>query len=211
MMIAEVSEKYCIPADTLRYYERIGLIPRVHRNKSGMRDYTEEDCKWVEFIKCMRGAGLPIEVLIEYVALFQQGDREDSLFWFYAGQLRARFDANRCADVSARAAVGALNEEYGPPINRYAFRNLAQLEELIPKVVAWDRRTPHDYDHRWINLHGMGALTGGDGETRALSLPQEQWQAIAERTRDDYLRGFREAMAQAKQVGSEERETPRDE
>lgn len=74
MMIAEVSEKYCIPADTLRYYERIGLIPRVHRNKSGMRDYTEEDCKWVEFIKCMRGAGLPIEVLIEYVALFQQGD-----------------------------------------------------------------------------------------------------------------------------------------
>lgn len=144
-------------------------------------------------------------------ALFQQGDREDSLFWFYAGQLRARFDANRCADVSARAAVGALNEEYGPPINRYAFRNLAQLEELIPKVVAWDRRTPHDYDHRWINLHGMGALTGGDGETRALSLPQEQWQAIAERTRDDYLRGFREAMAQAKQVGSEERETPRDE
>ena len=74
MLIAEVSEKYSMPADTLRYYERIGLIPRVHRNKSGMRDYTEEDCKWVEFIKCMRGAGLPIEVLIEYVALFQQGD-----------------------------------------------------------------------------------------------------------------------------------------
>ncbi|WP_281241524.1 MerR family transcriptional regulator [Sporomusa acidovorans] len=55
-------------------YERIGLIPHVNRNKSGIRDYTEEDCKWVEFIKCMRGAGLPIEVLIEYVTLFQQGD-----------------------------------------------------------------------------------------------------------------------------------------
>nr|WP_277998231.1 MerR family transcriptional regulator [Zhaonella formicivorans] len=74
MTIAEVSEKFDIPQDTLRYYERIGLIPRVNRNKSGIRDYTEEDCKWVEFIKCMRSAGLPIEVLIEYVTLFQQGD-----------------------------------------------------------------------------------------------------------------------------------------
>ncbi|AET69266.1 putative transcriptional regulator [Desulfosporosinus orientis DSM 765] len=74
MTITEVSDKFEIPQDTLRYYERIGLIPHVNRKKSGVRDYTEEDCKWVEFIKCMRGAGLPIEVLIEYVTLFQQGD-----------------------------------------------------------------------------------------------------------------------------------------
>lgn len=74
MTITEVSKKFDISQDTLRYYERIGLIPYVNRNKSGIRDYTEEDCNWVEFIKCMRGAGLPIEVLIEYVALFQQGD-----------------------------------------------------------------------------------------------------------------------------------------
>lgn len=72
--ISEVSKKYEITADTLRYYERVGLIPEVNRNKSGIRDYTEEDCRWVEFIKCMRSAGLPIEVLIEYVTLFQQGD-----------------------------------------------------------------------------------------------------------------------------------------
>lgn len=74
MTIAEVSKKYELTADTLRYYERVGLLPRVHRNKSGIRDYTEEDCQWVEFIKCMRSAGLPIEVLIEYVSLFEQGD-----------------------------------------------------------------------------------------------------------------------------------------
>ncbi|MEL7565872.1 MAG: MerR family transcriptional regulator [Dehalobacterium sp.] len=74
MTIAEVSKKFDISQDTLRYYERIGLIPRVNRSKSGNRDYTEEDCRWVEFIKCMRNAGLPIEVLIEYVGLFQQGD-----------------------------------------------------------------------------------------------------------------------------------------
>lgn len=74
MNIAEVSRKFDLSQDTLRYYERIGLIPSVTRNKSGIRDYTEEDCRWVEFIKCMRNAGLPIEVLIEYVTLFQQGE-----------------------------------------------------------------------------------------------------------------------------------------
>jgi DNA-binding transcriptional MerR regulator len=75
MTITEVSKKYELSADTLRYYERVGLIPGVTRNKSGIRDYSEEECRWVEFIKCMRSAGLPIEVLIEYVTLFQQGDK----------------------------------------------------------------------------------------------------------------------------------------
>lgn len=74
MTIADVSKKYDLTQDTLRYYERIGLLPGVTRNKSGLRDYSEEDCRWVEFVKCMRGAGLPIEVLIEYVTLFQKGD-----------------------------------------------------------------------------------------------------------------------------------------
>ena len=74
MKITEVSERYGLSADTLRYYERIGLIPPVHRNGSAVRDYNELDLKRVEFIKCMRSAGLPIEVLIEYVGLVQQGD-----------------------------------------------------------------------------------------------------------------------------------------
>lgn len=74
MTISEVAKKYNLSADTIRYYERIGLIPRVNRSASGIRDFTENDCGWVEFIKCMRGAGLPIEALIDYVALFQQGD-----------------------------------------------------------------------------------------------------------------------------------------
>ncbi|WP_445993915.1 MerR family transcriptional regulator [Paenibacillus medicaginis] len=75
MTIAEVSEKFKLSQDTLRYYERIGLIPPVNRTKNGIRSYTEEDCKWVDFVKCMRqGAGLPVEMLIEYVGLVQQGD-----------------------------------------------------------------------------------------------------------------------------------------
>ena len=74
MTISEVSKKYDISADTLRYYERIGLIPAVNRNSSGIRDFTEEDCNWVNFIKCMRGAGLSIEVLLDYVRMFQDGN-----------------------------------------------------------------------------------------------------------------------------------------
>ena len=75
MKIMEVSKQHSISSDTLRYYERIGLIPPVNRNESGIRDYNDLDIRRVEFIKCMRSAGLPIEVLIEYIALVQKGDK----------------------------------------------------------------------------------------------------------------------------------------
>lgn len=74
MTITEVSKIYNLTPDTLRYYERIGLLPSVNRSKGGIRNYTDEDCRWVEFAKCMREAGLPVEILIDYVSLFQKGD-----------------------------------------------------------------------------------------------------------------------------------------
>ncbi len=74
MTIGEVSKLYEISSDTLRYYEKIGLIPHVNRSSSGVRNYTAEDCKWVQFIRCMRNAGLPIEALQEYVELFKTGN-----------------------------------------------------------------------------------------------------------------------------------------
>ena len=74
MTIKEVSEKYNISQDTLRYYERIGMIPEISRTPGGIRNYEESDLGWVELAICMRSAGLPIEALIEYVKLYQQGD-----------------------------------------------------------------------------------------------------------------------------------------
>jgi len=74
MKIAEVSLQFGLSVDTLRYYERIGLISAVMRSKSGIRDYSEADLRRIEFVKCMRSAGLPIDVLSEYVSLLQQGD-----------------------------------------------------------------------------------------------------------------------------------------
>ncbi len=75
MTIKEVCEKYRITPDTLRYYERVGVIPEVHRTAGGIRDYQEEDIGWVEHAICMRDAGVPVEMLIEYVRLFRQGDK----------------------------------------------------------------------------------------------------------------------------------------
>lgn len=74
MTIKEVSEKFGISQDTLRYYERVGMIPHVTRTAGGIRNYQESDLGWVEMALCMRSAGLPIEAMIEYVRLFQEGD-----------------------------------------------------------------------------------------------------------------------------------------
>lgn len=73
MKISEVSEKYGLTQDALRYYERIGLIPPVTRNHNGIREYDDYSCGWIEFIHCMRKAGIQVEVLVDYVQLYQQG------------------------------------------------------------------------------------------------------------------------------------------
>ena len=97
MTIAEVSRKYDISADTLRYYERIGLIPPVPRTRGGLRDYGEESCGWIQLMKCMRAAGVQIEALIEYVDLFQQGD--------------ATLDARKALLVEQRDQLGSRMAE----------------------------------------------------------------------------------------------------
>lgn len=74
MTITEVSKKFGITPDTLRYYEKIGLVKKVHRNSKGVRDYQESDLRRIEFIRCMRSSGLSIEVLRKYVQLFNEGD-----------------------------------------------------------------------------------------------------------------------------------------
>lgn len=74
MQISEVTQKTNLSPDTLRYYERIGLIPPIPRTESGIRDYQESDIKRIEFIKCMRQAGIPVKALDEYLKLVMEGD-----------------------------------------------------------------------------------------------------------------------------------------
>ncbi len=117
MTIGEVSEKFGMTADTLRYYERIGLIPPVPRKKNGIRDFDEKACGWVSFIKCMRSAGVQIEPLIEYVALMQANtglERRRSILLEQRKKLLAQ-------EETLRSTIERLNYK----IEHYA--------ELIPK------------------------------------------------------------------------------
>ena len=73
MTIAEVSKKYNVTPDTIRYYEKIGLLPTIPRKKNGIRNFDEQSCRWLEFIKCMRSAGMEIEILMQYISLYRKG------------------------------------------------------------------------------------------------------------------------------------------
>lgn len=102
MKIAEVSKRYGISADTLRYYERIGILRDVPRNPGGLRDYSEKNCNAVEFVKCMRNAGMSIESLKLYMDLFYEGDHTK-------GQRKSLLEAQRDA---IRDRIAGLEEAF---------------------------------------------------------------------------------------------------
>ena len=124
MTIKEVCEKYGITADTLRYYERVGVIPTVGRTKGGKRDYSEKDIAWVENAICMRNAGLPVEMLIEYVRLFQEGD--------------GTFQARRDLLAEAREEIlGQLNK-YQATLDKLNYKISRYDEAIRTGILTWD-------------------------------------------------------------------------
>ena len=124
MTIKEVCEKYDITPDTMRYYERVGVIPEVHRTKGGIRDYTGEDIKWVENAVCMRSAGVPVEMLIEYVKLFREGD--------------STFQARRDLLAEARSAVQAQLDKYQATMDKINYKISRYDEALKTGILTWD-------------------------------------------------------------------------
>ncbi|MCB5953365.1 MerR family transcriptional regulator [Enterococcus sp. BWT-B8] len=67
----QAAEMFDLTVDTLRYYERVGVIPPVERDKNGYRIYTKRDLNWIFLVKSLRNAGLSIESLIEFATLAQ--------------------------------------------------------------------------------------------------------------------------------------------
>jgi DNA-binding transcriptional MerR regulator len=63
-----------LSADTLRYYERIGVLPGIARTRSGHRRFSEGDIGWIKLVQCLRATGMPIEELHRYAMLMQEGD-----------------------------------------------------------------------------------------------------------------------------------------
>jgi hypothetical protein len=128
--------------------------------------------------------------------LYNQNKKDEAAFWFYVAQLRARYDANLCLDNSAKDAVSILNNEYGPDINKYAFQNTDSLEKTVIKVVDYVKNNDENYDHRWVNLHGMDAFL--DTKSKKISEPKGKWAAIKKKTIDDYYNGFIEYVKNKK-------------
>ena len=204
---------YTEPQAHLGRLEKISLPPDnpytsidIRENNEAMdalmgHDEIEKSVRIQKIIEHPEGFNPAVLFLLSYV-LFQKGRKDEAMFWFYAGQLRARYDANRCADESAKTAVRDLNAKIGPYINPYAFQDLEKLKQTVAKVLEWDRMTPYLYDQRWINLHGMGAilsaLKGQDefktGLDEDMSVPESQWEEIHRKTQEEYLAGFKEAL-----------------
>jgi DNA-binding transcriptional MerR regulator len=63
-----------VSRDTLRYYEKIGILPGIGRSESGHRRFTDDDMGWIKLVQCLRSTGMPIEDLHAYAELVQQGD-----------------------------------------------------------------------------------------------------------------------------------------
>ncbi|MBQ2577363.1 MAG: MerR family transcriptional regulator [Lachnospiraceae bacterium] len=124
MTIKEVCERYDITADTLRYYERVGVIPEVTRTKSGIRDYREEDMQWVENAICMRSAGVPVEMLIEYVKLFQEGD--------------STIEARRNLLMEVRVGVQEKLCQYQETMDKLNFKISRYEEAMKTGVLSWE-------------------------------------------------------------------------
>ena len=134
MKIAEVSERYAITLDTLRYYERIGLIRPVNRTASGIRDYNEIDLRRVEFIKCMRSAGLSIEVLIEYVGLVQQGDHTIGTRKEILKEQRELLTARMKEMQKTLDILDHKIEVYEKAVLKKE-KEMIQMEDLVPEII----------------------------------------------------------------------------
>ena len=177
------------PAESHRSIDTKLSIDTIKKLKS---ESAEERASTVKQILETPGNYAPPVLYLLSSVLFDEGRKDEAMFWFYAGQIRGTFDANRCADVSARQAIPTLNQLFSSRINQYAFQDVAKLKATVEKALEWDVKTEYKYDHRWINLHGMGAFTGSGGS--ALSLPKEEWDRIAKETRDKYRASFDEAL-----------------
>lgn len=77
MNIKQAAEMFDLTVDTLRYYERVGVIPPVQRNASGYRDYATSDLNWIYLAKSLRKAGLSVESLIEFATLAQLREKQN--------------------------------------------------------------------------------------------------------------------------------------
>ncbi|MGC4875030.1 MerR family transcriptional regulator [Micromonospora sp. DT43] len=71
---AEAARRSGFSLDTLRYYEKIGLLADVCRTAGGQRVFTDDDLSWLVLFRCLRDTGMPIAQMCRYAALAREGE-----------------------------------------------------------------------------------------------------------------------------------------
>lgn len=74
-LIGEISERYGISQDTLRYYDKAGLLPFVKKNSAGRREFTEDDLGYIEVIDCLKRSGIAVKEIAKFMDWCVVGDR----------------------------------------------------------------------------------------------------------------------------------------
>lgn len=126
MTIKEVCEKFGITADTLRYYEKVGAIPKVTRTSGGIRSFTDEDISWVHNAICFRNAGLSVEMIAEYVRLYQLGD--------------STMEERRNLLKNARELILIEKAKYDDALDRLNYKISKYEEACETGILNWDQK-----------------------------------------------------------------------
>jgi hypothetical protein len=130
--------------------------------------------------------------------LYRRGDIGDSIFWLNAARLRGGYDAALCTDVSAKATIPALISQMPRDLIKRQYDDIPQIKRIVERVIKWDESTPYNYDHRWISLHGMSAISNGLGmadERRPLLEPRDSWERLAKQNRGQFRHSIDETIS----------------
>lgn len=122
MTIKEMAELVGISADTLRYYERIGVIPSVTRTVHGVRDYDEIHLEWIQSILKLKASGMTLEMIIEYVRLANVGD--------------STIEARKQLLEEEQERITAKIEELQDRLATINLKIADYYEDLLPKTTA---------------------------------------------------------------------------
>lgn len=129
MNIKKVSEITNVSADTIRYYERIGLLPRITRTNSGVRDFTEREIGILEFVRCFRKAGMSVEALIEYISLLEEGEGTERERLRLLTEQRDEMDDRIYEPNQARERLNYKIENYENIIQKHEQKLFTESEE----------------------------------------------------------------------------------
>ena len=130
MTMKTVCDMFNISADTLRYYERIGVIPPVQRTSGGIRKYADEDISWIQNAICLRDAGVPLEMIAEYVRLYDQGE--------------PTYEARLQLLERARVHVMTEKQKYDAALEKLNYK-ISKYEEAVKTgVLIWDENVKCD-------------------------------------------------------------------